>query len=104
MRFRDLPHRLLVPLALATLVATPVQAKTIRVTAGGSDANEKLQEALILAQPGDVVDPAVLDVAVRTLTRTQLFADVQLGVQLVKFSLQEMSRSDISGVWQSESH
>ena len=32
-------------------------------------------------QPGDLVDPVVLDVAVRTLTRTQLFADVQLGVQ-----------------------
>ena len=32
-------------------------------------------------RPGDTVDAAVLDVAVRTLSRTGLFADVQLGVQ-----------------------
>ena len=31
--------------------------------------------------PGDTVDAAVLDVAVRTLSRTGLFANVQLGVQ-----------------------
>ena len=32
-------------------------------------------------QPGDTVDAAMLDVAVRTLSRTGLFADVQIGVQ-----------------------
>ena len=32
-------------------------------------------------QPGDTVDAAMLDVAVRTLSRTGLFADVQVGVQ-----------------------
>lgn len=32
-------------------------------------------------RPGDTVDAAVLDVAVRTLSRTGLFANVQLGVQ-----------------------
>ena len=32
-------------------------------------------------QPGDTVDASMLDVAVRTLSRTGLFADVQIGVQ-----------------------
>lgn len=32
-------------------------------------------------QPGDTVDAAMLDVAVRALSRTGLFADVQIGVQ-----------------------
>lgn len=32
-------------------------------------------------QPGDAVDAGVLDVAVRTLSRTGLFADVQVGIQ-----------------------
>ena len=47
--------------------------------------NQRIDQTTVLSylpiQPGDTVDPAVLDVAVRTLTRTQLFADVQLGVQ-----------------------
>ncbi len=47
--------------------------------------NQRIDQTTVLSylpiQPGDVVDAAVLDVAVRTLTRTQLFADVQLGVQ-----------------------
>jgi len=47
--------------------------------------NQRIDQTTILSylpiQPGDTVDPGVLDVAVRTLTRTQLFADVQLGVQ-----------------------
>jgi len=46
--------------------------------------NQRIDQTTVLSylpiQPGDVVDAAVLDVAVRTLTRTQLFADVQLGV------------------------
>jgi len=46
---------------------------------------QRIDQTTILSylpiQPGDTVDAAVLDVAVRTLTRTQLFADVQLGVQ-----------------------
>ncbi|OYW37093.1 MAG: outer membrane protein assembly factor BamA, partial [Brevundimonas sp. 12-68-7] len=32
-------------------------------------------------QPGDTIDPVILDVAIRTLTRTQLFADVQIGLE-----------------------
>lgn len=42
----------------ASLVAGPAAAKTISVAAGTPDANEKLQEALILAEPGDVVELA----------------------------------------------
>jgi len=45
----------IVPLtALAVLAATTAHAKTIEVTAGDG-AQQRLQEALILAQPGDVV-------------------------------------------------
>lgn len=47
--------------------------------------NQRIDQTTVLSylpiQPGDTVDAAVLDVAVRTLTRTQLFADVQLGIQ-----------------------
>jgi len=47
--------------------------------------NQRIDQTTILSylpiQAGDMVDAAVLDVAVRTLTRTQLFANVQLGVQ-----------------------
>ncbi len=47
--------------------------------------NQRIDQTTVLSylpiQPGDTIDPAVLDVAVRTLTRTDLFADVQLGVQ-----------------------
>jgi outer membrane protein insertion porin family len=47
--------------------------------------NQRIDQTTVLSylpiQPGDTVDAAVLDVAVRTLTRTQLFANVQLGVQ-----------------------
>src|SRR3546814_1654097 len=42
--------------ALLAVVAMPAAAKTIGVSADGPDANEKLQEALILAEPGDVVE------------------------------------------------
>ena len=48
--------------------------------------NQRIDQATILSylpiQPGDTVNPVVLDVAVRTLNRTGLFADVQLGVAL----------------------
>ena len=40
---------------LAVLAANPAIAKTISVNAATPDANEKLQEALILAEPGDIV-------------------------------------------------
>ena len=41
--------------AMALALAAPVDAKTIAVTAG-DDAQTRLQEALILAEPGDVVE------------------------------------------------
>jgi outer membrane protein insertion porin family len=47
--------------------------------------NERIEQSTVLSylpiRPGDTVDAAVLDVAVRTLSRTGLFANVQLGVQ-----------------------
>jgi outer membrane protein insertion porin family len=47
--------------------------------------NQRIDQTTVLSylpiQPGDTVDPVMLDVAIRTLTRTQLFADVQLGLQ-----------------------
>jgi outer membrane protein insertion porin family len=46
---------------------------------------QRIDQTTILSylpiQPGDTVDPVVLDVALRTLSRTQLFSNVQLGVQ-----------------------
>ncbi|WP_125257319.1 outer membrane protein assembly factor BamA [Brevundimonas fluminis] len=48
-------------------------------------ANQRIEDATVLSylpiRPGDVVDPVVLDVAVQALSRTGLFADVQMGVQ-----------------------
>ena len=49
-------HHFALPLAVALMAAAPAAAKTIKVEAGGADANEKLQEALIVAEPGDVVE------------------------------------------------
>ncbi len=47
--------------------------------------NQGIDQTTVLSylpiQPGDTVDAALLDVALRTLTRTQLFADVQMGLQ-----------------------
>ncbi|HMO77527.1 MAG TPA: parallel beta-helix domain-containing protein [Sphingopyxis sp.] len=40
------------------MAAVPAAAKTILVEPGGEDANERLQEALILAEPGDTVELA----------------------------------------------
>ncbi|MDZ3831082.1 MAG: parallel beta-helix domain-containing protein [Sphingopyxis sp.] len=42
--------------AAAVVASAPVHAKTIRVNADDASANESLQEALILAEPGDVVE------------------------------------------------
>lgn len=63
-------------------LATPDRVQVARILVRG---NQRIDQTTVLSylpvQPGDMVDAAVLDVAVRTLTRTQLFADVQLGVQ-----------------------
>ena len=46
--------------------------------------NQRIDQTTILSylpiQPGDPVDPVLLDVAVRTLYRTNLFADVQMAL------------------------
>lgn len=57
MRFHSLRHAATLCIA-ASIAASPAAAKTISVAAGTPDANEKLQEALILAEPGDVVELA----------------------------------------------
>lgn len=47
--------------------------------------NQRIDQTTVLSylpiQPGDTVDAAVIDVAVRTLSRTALFANVQIGLQ-----------------------
>ena len=49
------------------------------------EGNQRIDQTTVLSylpiQPGDTIDPVILDVAIRTLTRTQLFADVQIGLQ-----------------------
>ena len=50
MRFHGFRHAATLAL-VAAFAASPAAAKTISVTAGTPDANEKLQEALILAEP-----------------------------------------------------
>ncbi|MBB4082796.1 outer membrane protein insertion porin family [Brevundimonas lenta] len=75
------------PIEAAPQAQEQQQARPERVTINRIlvRGNQRIDQTTVLSylpiQPGDVVDPAVLDVAVRTLTRTQLFADVQLGVQ-----------------------
>jgi len=65
--------------------AAPQQEERIVINRILVRGNQRIDQTTILSylpiQPGDAVDASVLDVAVRTLTRTQLFADVQLGVQ-----------------------
>ena len=65
--------------------AAPAQEQRLTINRILVRGNQRIDQTTVLSylpiQPGDVVDAAVLDVAVRTLTRTQLFADVQLGVQ-----------------------
>src|SRR3546814_15064462 len=56
MRVTYLPRAALLSFAVLAVAATPAAAKTISVSAGTPDANEKLQETLILAAPADVVE------------------------------------------------
>ncbi|WP_421728915.1 outer membrane protein assembly factor BamA [Brevundimonas sp.] len=68
----------------APQAAAPVQQSAVvnRVLVQG---NQRIDQTTVLSylpiQAGDVIDAAILDVAIRTLTRTQLFADVQIGLQ-----------------------
>ena len=47
--------------------------------------NQRIDQTTVLSylpiQPGDTINDVILDVAIRTLDRTQLFADVQIGLQ-----------------------
>ena len=65
MRFHGLSHHAATLCIVAALAAQPAAAKVISVSATTPDANEKLQEALILAEPGDTVQ---LDAGTWTLT------------------------------------
>lgn len=73
------------PAEPAAQEAAPAQAERAVINRILVRGNQRIDQTTVLSylpiQPGDTVDAAVLDVAVRTLTRTQLFADVQLGVQ-----------------------
>ncbi|RYF96614.1 MAG: outer membrane protein assembly factor BamA, partial [Caulobacteraceae bacterium] len=71
------------PAPAAAQPAPPPERVTVnRILVRGA---QRIDQTTVLSylpiQPGDTVDPGVLDVAVRTLSRTGLFADVQLGVQ-----------------------
>ncbi len=65
-----------------TQAAAPESGTVNRILVRG---NQRIDQTTVLSylpvQPGDTIDPVVLDVAIRTLTRTQLFADVQIGLQ-----------------------
>jgi len=65
--------------------AAAAQAETGVVNRIIVQGNQRIDQTTVLSylpiQPGDTLDPALLDVAIRTLTRTQLFADVQIGLQ-----------------------
>src|SRR3546814_13149952 len=65
MRFHGLSRHAATLCTVAALAAQPAAAKVISVSASTPDANEKLQEALILAEPGDIVQ---LGVGTWTLT------------------------------------
>jgi outer membrane protein insertion porin family len=67
-----------------TVAAPPAEERAVvnRIVVRG---NQRIDQTTVLSylpiQPGDTVDAAVIDVAVRTLSRTGLFANVQLGLQ-----------------------
>ena len=75
--------------------AAPVAQETPNIVVPESDraqvnrivvrGNQRIDQTTVLSylpiQPGDIVDPVTFDVAVRTLYRTNLFANVQLGLQ-----------------------
>ena len=67
-----------------TMAPAPA-AETATITRIEVRGAQRIDQSTVLSylpvQPGDTIDATVLDVAVRTLSRTGLFADVQLGVQ-----------------------
>lgn len=100
--------RILGPSALALVVAAGLAGPALAQTAPGAQqnpqdvvtapaeerglvnrivvrGNQRIDQTTVLSylpiQPGDTIDAATIDVAVRTLSRTGLFANVQLGLQ-----------------------
>jgi outer membrane protein insertion porin family len=83
------------PVLAQTAPAAPAQQAPVAQQAAPSETgvvnrilvqgNQRIDQTTVLSylpiQPGDTIDPVILDVAIRTLTRTQLFADVQIGLQ-----------------------
>lgn len=66
----------------APVAATEERARVNRILVQG---NQRIDQTTVLSylpiQPGDIVDQVTFDVAVRTLYRTNLFANIQLGLQ-----------------------
>ena len=66
------------------VVTAPAEERAVvnRILVRG---NQRIDQTTVLSylpiQPGDAIDAATIDVAVRTLSRTGLFANVQLGLQ-----------------------
>ena len=64
------------------IIAEDERAQVNRIIVRG---NQRIDQTTVLSylpiQPGDIVDPVTFDVAVRTLYRTNLFANIQLGLQ-----------------------
>ncbi|WP_425990819.1 outer membrane protein assembly factor BamA [Brevundimonas sp. TWP2-3-2] len=73
------------PGQIAAPAAQTAQSETGVVNRILVQGNQRIDQTTVLSylpiQPGDTIDPVILDVAIRTLTRTQLFADVQIGLQ-----------------------
>lgn len=74
------------PVAAPSAPPVPRQEEAVVINRIVVRGNQRIDQATILSylpiQPGDTVSPVLLDVAVRTLNRTGLFADVQIGVAL----------------------
>ncbi|HRO33623.1 MAG TPA: outer membrane protein assembly factor BamA [Brevundimonas sp.] len=65
--------------------AAPARPEAIAINRIVVRGTQRIDQTTILSylpiQPGDSVDASMLDIAVRTLSRTGLFADVQVGIQ-----------------------
>jgi outer membrane protein insertion porin family len=71
------------PFAVPTSAAAQVQSGVVqRITVQG---NERIEAGTVLSYlpiaPGDTVDPSRIDVALKTLFRTDLFSDVKIDLQ-----------------------
>ncbi|MDB5456425.1 MAG: outer membrane protein assembly factor BamA [Caulobacter sp.] len=71
--------------ALTAPQAAYAQAQSGVVSRIVVQGNERIEQGTVLSylpiQPGDTVDPAKLDLALKTLARTDLFADVKIELQ-----------------------